>query len=286
LKWYPADFRADPRVRMCSLAARGLWIELLGFMHEAEPYGFLLVAGVQPTTAELASLVGSPVKDVERAMAELKAKGVCGVDDRGRVYSRRMVRDREKSEADRAHGSRGGNPRLKEGGYPPGQPPGLTGGLTGGDKAQKPEARSQKPERIEDPEPRSVVSAQAPQKQGDLIDGEATNPRGTRLPEFWPLTEQLRDIAVTARIAANLPPIDIDTEHARFLDYWHAKAGADGRKASWVKTWRNWCRNARTGPHGRSGAFGEGMRNQIADAMTLIEPKREEASPWPALGTT
>ena len=50
LKFYPADWRADPRLRMCSLAARGLWIELMSYMHEGEPYGHLTIDGVPPPT--------------------------------------------------------------------------------------------------------------------------------------------------------------------------------------------------------------------------------------------
>jgi hypothetical protein len=42
-KWYPQDWRADAPLRMCSFAARGLWIDLLGLMHESTPVGFLLV---------------------------------------------------------------------------------------------------------------------------------------------------------------------------------------------------------------------------------------------------
>jgi hypothetical protein len=57
LRWYPGDWRADPRLRMCSLAARGLWIELLGFMHEAEPYGHFIVGGAAPSEREIAKLV-------------------------------------------------------------------------------------------------------------------------------------------------------------------------------------------------------------------------------------
>lgn len=35
LKFYPTDWRSDPALKMCSLAARGLWIEMIALMHEA-----------------------------------------------------------------------------------------------------------------------------------------------------------------------------------------------------------------------------------------------------------
>jgi hypothetical protein len=40
------------------------------------------------------------------------------------------------------------------------------------------------------------------------------------------------------------PRINLDAEHAKFVDYWHAKAGRDARKANWDATWRNWVRRA------------------------------------------
>lgn len=36
--------------------------------------------------------------------------------------------------------------------------------------------------------------------------------------------------------------LDIAVEAERFRDYWHAKAGKDGRKLDWQATWRNWVR--------------------------------------------
>ena len=44
-KFYPSDWRADPALRMCSIAARGLWMEMLCVMHEATPRGSLLING-------------------------------------------------------------------------------------------------------------------------------------------------------------------------------------------------------------------------------------------------
>ena len=43
MKFYTADWRSDPALRMCSMAARGLWVEMICLMHEATPYGQLLI---------------------------------------------------------------------------------------------------------------------------------------------------------------------------------------------------------------------------------------------------
>jgi hypothetical protein len=112
MKFYPTDWRADPRLRMCSLEARGLWIELMGFMHEAEPYGHLLIGGKSPSISEIANMVGAHHNTVRKAIMELSSKGVCSQDTDGVMYSRRMVRDFEKAKKDKANGSKGGNPGL------------------------------------------------------------------------------------------------------------------------------------------------------------------------------
>lgn len=150
MKWYPADWRADPALRMCSFAAQGLWIAMLGVMHEAEPYGHLLVNGRAPTARQLSGLLGGTEKEIAGLLQELDEAGVFSRDDEGVIYSRRMVRDKAKADADRENGKRGGNPKLSTTDKPPNKPEGKprkeTGGLTEGDKAQRPEARGQMPE--------------------------------------------------------------------------------------------------------------------------------------------
>jgi len=139
MKWYPSDWRSDPRLRMCSLSARGLWIELIGYMHEAEPYGYLIINDMGPDIDDVAALVGRPVAEVRKAMAELEKRGVYSASPEwSAIYSRRMVRDKAKADKDRQNGKGGGNPKLRlvvnEGVNPP-------------DKAQIPEARDQIPEK-------------------------------------------------------------------------------------------------------------------------------------------
>jgi hypothetical protein len=134
IKWYPTDWRADPRLRMCSLAARGLWIELIGFMHEGEPYGHLTINGCSPTIEDVSSLVGRPLAEVRKAWAELEQRQVFS-RDRDEIYSRRMVRDKAKAEQDRRNGKGGGNPRLR------GE---VKEGVNPQDKAHILEARDQK----------------------------------------------------------------------------------------------------------------------------------------------
>lgn len=95
IQFYPGDWLRDICLRSCSLAARGLWIDMLSFMHEAEPYGHLRVNGQDIQTKQLARMVGVPVKVVTRLLAELESAGVFSTTVAGTLFSRRMVRDQE-----------------------------------------------------------------------------------------------------------------------------------------------------------------------------------------------
>src|SRR4051812_38833447 len=119
LKFYPSDWRADPALRMCSLAARGLWMEMLCLMHEASPRGSLLVNGHPVNETQLASLCGVATREVMGCLSQLEAAGVFSREDDGIIYSRRMRRDDEKAQRDKANGKGGGNPRLNPGVNPP-----------------------------------------------------------------------------------------------------------------------------------------------------------------------
>lgn len=145
MKWYPSDWRSDPRLRNCGLSARGLWKEMLALMHESERYGHLLVNGKSPTDRQLAIQVGATIDEVTAGIAELEAEGVFSRDRNGTIYSRRMIRDEKKAEHARKIGKKGGNPTLSN---KTGKSPQDNGQDkptdNGGVKPHKPEARVQR----------------------------------------------------------------------------------------------------------------------------------------------
>jgi hypothetical protein len=63
--------------------------------------------------------------------------------------------------------------------------------------------------------------------------------RGQRLPEDW-----VPAPAVRAQLTEQYPWIDLRAEHAKFTDFWKAKAGKDAAKLDWDATFRNWIRSA------------------------------------------
>lgn len=157
MKFYPADWQADEGLRQCGLPARGLWIELIAVMHKSPIYGHLLIAGRKPTDAQIAHSVGSDVRLVAKCLEELEAWEVFSRTPEGVIWSRRMVEDQRKAEADVKNGSGGGNPNLKRGKTAPDKPIPPKGvnppdnhdgnpGDAGEDKAQRLEARSQSSE--------------------------------------------------------------------------------------------------------------------------------------------
>jgi hypothetical protein len=169
LKFYPADWRADPALRMCSIAARGLWMEMLCVMHEANPRGVLLVNERPVTERQLAALAGVDLKTTTALLAELAEAGVFSRSDDGAIYSRRMRRDDEKAERDKANGKAGGNPKLKAGVNPPDKPDGSDGITSPRARInQKPEARSQKEETPNPPQPTTSAAPDAAAWQAEL----------------------------------------------------------------------------------------------------------------------
>ncbi len=146
MKFYPRDWRADEKLRDCSLAARGLWIEMLSIMHASEKYGRLLIAGTAPSARRLGNQVGATEAEVETLLTELETAQVFSRDANRIIYSRRMKLDEKTAENARKNGKRGGNPKLcNETEIPAQDNPPDKPTVKGGDKlrGQRPEYREE-----------------------------------------------------------------------------------------------------------------------------------------------
>jgi len=112
-QFYPGDWLKDPAVRSVSLAARGLWIDMLCLMHESPRRGYLQHANGKPVTAEqLARMTGCSTDEVSRLLQELDDAGVFSCTEHGVIYSRRMVRDEQIRQVRREAGRLGAESRL------------------------------------------------------------------------------------------------------------------------------------------------------------------------------
>lgn len=78
-QFYPADWRNNAKLRRCSPAARGAWVDVLCTLHDEDDYGV-----AHYTLKELAQASGATLAQVK----ELAAKGVLKGADSGRVEYR------------------------------------------------------------------------------------------------------------------------------------------------------------------------------------------------------
>jgi len=137
---------SDVSLRRCSPAARGLWMDMLCVAAQAEPFGYLVSRGRVLAVSDVARVAGLGAGEAEGLMDELEIAGVFSRDRKGRIYSRRMVREARLRKAAQQAGRRGGNPSLCSGA---GKPSTLKGRVKGEDKAplppisQSPESKSQ-----------------------------------------------------------------------------------------------------------------------------------------------
>lgn len=115
-QFYPGDWLQDASLRMCSIGARGLWIDMICLMHQGSPYGHLKVKDKVITEVELARLSGGELGEVKCWLSEMEDAGVFSRTDEGVIFSRRMTQDERLREARSSGGKEGGNPKLK-GGY-------------------------------------------------------------------------------------------------------------------------------------------------------------------------
>lgn len=218
IKFWPQDFENDPALKMCSMAAQGLWMRMICRMHEGTPYGHLTI-GERPVPLEkLALLVNLPVTELSCLLAELRENGVFSETTDGVIYSRRMVRDNEIAEAGRAAANWGWDQKRKSNGRAKGDPNGVPLAFPKG-----------APDTLYSESESECASHSAPPRK------TAENDRGSRLREDW------RPSSTDQEYAARLG-LDVARVAEDFRGYWCAKPGKDGRKANWSLTWQNWCR--------------------------------------------
>jgi hypothetical protein len=92
LMLYPNDWIADD-VAGCSIAAQGLWLRLMFIMHGSDRYGYLSKNSVPIPPDALAQRCGCSLEQYTTLLAELVRANIPSANDKGIIYSRRMVRD-------------------------------------------------------------------------------------------------------------------------------------------------------------------------------------------------
>lgn len=249
-KFFWSDWQSDPALRLCSYAARGLWMDMLCIAAAHDPIGYVAVAGRSLTETDIARMTGGSESEVSSLLGELDRNGVFSRDAKGRIFSRRMTEDAKRAALARKNGRNGGNPTLKK-----------------QKRIQEPDNRSdmatvkpQEPEASIQKSPPSDANASEPpqgrQAQSSLFETPPQpqeKTRGTRLPNDWlPTPDQIR-----WGCAQGLNSDTVAAVAEQFRDFWVAKNGNGGVKRDWVATFRTWIRNHidrhGTGPWPRHG---------------------------------
>ena len=108
IKFYPRDWQSSADVQRCSIAARGLWLEIIFLAAQSDRYG---LCDLDAQT--IAHLTRISVDECNRLLSELETNKVFSrCPDTGHIFCRRMVDDQRRRDEFAECGRRGGNPKL------------------------------------------------------------------------------------------------------------------------------------------------------------------------------
>lgn len=238
-QFYTKDWQTNPKLRRCSPAARGVWMDVLCLMHQADEYGVL-----RWPLKEIANAAGATLALVR----ELADKGVLKGGDSGCEpyiftprhggkdgdpvvlveasstacwYSSRFVRD------EYVRGRRGESTRFGTDHQPDSRSPkGGFGGHLG-----------------DGPPISNLLSTNPLTNPTGSTEGDAPKPRPARkCPAGFAVTDEMRLWATE-----KTPGVDVDTETEKFRDHTFAHSISD-----WPGAWRNWLRKASEFGKGRA----------------------------------
>jgi hypothetical protein len=99
---------------------------------------------------------------------------------------------------------------------------------------------------------------------------QAASTRGTRIPDTFMLTSEMRTYASEKR-----PDVDCPLETEKFVNHWRAATGRNATKLDWNATWRNWILNAR-GTNGTNRHFQDSPHkptsvSRLADTANITD---------------
>lgn len=239
-KFFVDDWRAG--TTELTYEQKGLYIDLLCLMWDRK-------GGLPNDPTEIAKLLGRNPKNVKRLLGELmagdkpKVRTVRGKLINGRMY--KLISEQQK-QADAAAQPRKGNSEKTRRKLP------INPELIG---SKSPILTTQAIENkdlfasLPEPYPKPSPKEQETPDGVSLDARKRAKPKrenlDTRLPKDWVLPIDWLEWA-EINYAPDRAAVHLEAD--RFRDYWHAAAGAKGRKRDWFATWRNWCRNAKGAP--------------------------------------
>ena len=218
-QFYPSDWLRDTALRSCSTGARGLWIDMICFMHEGNPYGYLKVGNKVILAENLARMVGLTIEEVEDYLAELKEANVFHFDADGAIYSRRMIRDENLRNIRASGGKLGGNPALMS-----------------KNKVNLKDNQKVENEVNQNPTPSSSSSSSSSNKEKSATVVACPPDVDQQIWEDWKQLRKAKKAPVTQTVVdtARKEALIAEMEFSAFLSEWCAR-GSQGLKAEWIK---------------------------------------------------
>lgn len=83
--------------------------------------------------------------------------------------------------------------------------------------------------------PLSDQDTRSPTARAPSPNGTKKRRRGTRLPDDFTITDDMRSWAQT-----KAPHVDLGFETEKFVNHWQAASGQNATKLDWSAAWRNW----------------------------------------------
>ena len=111
--FYPADWMSDSRLRLCSVGARGLWIDILCLMYLSSERGYLVIEDTILDEQMIQKALAYDAKEFDDYFTELKRYNIIKKDEKNRYFCKTMVNAQQLSEKRTMSGKLGGNPNLK-----------------------------------------------------------------------------------------------------------------------------------------------------------------------------
>ena len=121
-KWFKLDaetWLSDPKLRMVSATAKGIWIDLICMCHLSEKYGFLIINDSKMNQKQIKNALKLNQNEMKH-FNKLVEFGIIRQDEEGFFYCHKLLKDKDYSEQQAEHGRKRG--RSKPKGKPEGNP--------------------------------------------------------------------------------------------------------------------------------------------------------------------
>lgn len=208
--FYWNDWATDDELKSCSMAAQGFWMRCLCIAAKAEEPGVLMPGDpphdMKSIAPRLARAIGVKPAEALKWLKELVSTRAASVDDKGRVFNRRMVKaagiSATRSEAGKA-GAEATHGAGKSGGKPDGKTGGKDVGKTGGNGL----ATGTRASRLQDSGTSDDLIPDQPPSPGSEppVDGRSVGAWGEAIKaemlKHWP-ADEMRIAMLDAGVAA------------------------------------------------------------------------------------